>query len=328
MAFKEPFLFVSPRRGKRRFAFFLRVSGRWFFGFSVFVGLVTMMTENNVLFFMASLLFSVLTLSSALSDFGLYGLRFSRRESESFEGSEVRDVWVLHNPTPMPMMALQFGEFRNGAYEAHFFLPYLRPFAKIEIEIIRSNRKKRGRHDWDSLYVMSSAPFGYSEKYFHSKTPGSRMVWPERKQSNLRKWDSQSMREEIQLQSRSSDGGAGPELEGLDESTWGADARHFYALRSDVANRQFKLKRHARPAARTTMILELKNFSTAEQLEKEIRHFAKIADRARVGSHVLMIKSENRPLKTLTRRREMLDALACVGFTGTSKSYETYGEAA
>ena len=137
MAFKDPFLLVSPRRGKRRFAFFLRVSGRWFFGFSVFVGLVTMMTENNVLFFMASILFSLLILSSALSDFGLYGLRFSRREGESFEKSTVRDVWVLRNPMPVPMMALQFGEFREGRYEPHFFLPYLGPFAKKEIEIDR-----------------------------------------------------------------------------------------------------------------------------------------------------------------------------------------------
>jgi hypothetical protein len=306
----DPFFLVRPRKGPRRYAFYLRLSGRYFFAFTSFVTLFTLMSENNILFFMSSLLLSLLVIGSIFSDLGLYRIKVSRKEGEVFQGEESLDIWELKNSSPFPLFALQIGEFRESQYEAHFFLAYLGPFMKKQVRLGHKLLTKRGLHGWDSLYVMSSAPFGFSEKYFHLMEQGQRMIWPQRSQgplsaaSELSKWQ-----KEIKP-SRVSDRCFGPEVEGVGDYVWGSDAKHLSVLQSDFSRRQLKVRRFSDSDTQRTLTLELNKIRNAEELEGELGRLSAAVDRGPRIQMSLVIRLSSEQVRVYRTRKDILNALA------------------
>lgn len=173
------FFFKTPRKSKPRYAIFVTPGGRWFLIFTIFVVTVTMTTDNNILYFLSSFLLASVFLSSLFSDLAFYKIKISRILGPAFAKETPEDIWEIKNPTPLPLLGLEVGEWQTSHCVIALKIPYLGPFKSLRL---RPTEKlpQRGSHVWQSLYIATEAPFSFTKKFFFFNNSGERLIWPEK----------------------------------------------------------------------------------------------------------------------------------------------------
>jgi hypothetical protein len=155
----------------------ISTAGKWFVGFTIFLGVVAIYSGNNVIYLLESLLLSCLIFSGIISEYTVSRIQLSREVRELFADGSCNDVWILTNPTIFPLYCIEVGEVRDGKFEPFAFCVFLKSKSVIRLP---SNQgiAKRGIYHWDGIGIATSFPFGFAKKIrieFHS---GSRIVWP------------------------------------------------------------------------------------------------------------------------------------------------------
>jgi hypothetical protein len=177
---KKRILIRAPLKGKRKYGLEFTPAGLWFFSYTLVVALVTFTTENNILYLLTSFLVSAIFLSSLFSDFALYRTLVTRKTKSLFaKDSRSTDLWTIENKSYFPLFSIELGEYTHGNYTPLDRIPYLGPRKKISFESPYF-AKQRGLHQWESIYIATEAPFGFTKKYHHKIESLSRFIWPAR----------------------------------------------------------------------------------------------------------------------------------------------------
>jgi uncharacterized protein (DUF58 family) len=154
-------------------------SGKWYIALTIALGVVALVSANNVLYLIESLLLSGLILSGVLSERAISAVRvdLARRPAEA--GSASRDRVRVTNERGFPLFCVEVGEWRAGRFVPLAYIPRLAPRATGTYES-RQVFGARGRHRWDGLAVATSYPFGFARKFRVERGAGERLVWPAR----------------------------------------------------------------------------------------------------------------------------------------------------
>ncbi len=266
----------------------LSTAGKWFVGFTILLGVVAIYSSNNVIYLLESLLLSCLIFSGIISEFTVSRMQIRREIREAFANSPSRDVWVLKNPTFLPLYCVEVGEVKNGKFLSLAFCVFLP--GRSEVRITSSQIiSERGRYHWDGLGVATSFPFGFAKKIRVDITPGSRIVWPELK----------ATKELALKESRSEFEVIDGELEEIEP--WG-DIRKIHWPSSGKSNRFF-----ARPYRPSKSADEIElSLEDRRDWELEISKTAAFFQR---GGRTLILRSGSRSQK-ISGKVRVMDALA------------------
>lgn len=158
--------------------------GRWFLAFTIVLGVVAINSGNNVVYLLESLLLSSLIFSGILSELTLTRIKFTRQIRQAAAGEQAGDILVLQNTGWLPLYCVELGEWKNGKFTALAFVLQIPGHSELKI---KSHQivELRGRHQWDSLALGTSFPFGFARKLRIIPLKGERIVWPGRAEGAL-----------------------------------------------------------------------------------------------------------------------------------------------
>jgi uncharacterized protein (DUF58 family) len=167
--------------------------GKWFLLFTILLGVVAINSGNNVIYLMESLLLSALIFSGLLSEYTLSRVDFERGLAQAVAGSPANDRLRLKSRAWLPLYCLEVGEWKTGRFHPIGFCLALGSKGEARF-FSRQVLPLRGRHQWDSLAVATSFPFGFARKIRILGQPGGRIVWPagafaERRGGPKGEWD-------------------------------------------------------------------------------------------------------------------------------------------
>lgn len=155
----------------------ISAGGKWFVAFTILFGVVAINSGNNIIYLLESLLLSSLIFSGVLSELVVARAEVRRGCGQAMVGRTTGDVWLVKNPGWFPLYCLELGEWVEGRFVAHAFVPAVLPGDERRIAA-GAVMGERGRHHWDSLAVATSFPFGFARKIRFFGGAGSRLVWP------------------------------------------------------------------------------------------------------------------------------------------------------
>jgi uncharacterized protein (DUF58 family) len=155
-------------------------SGRWYLGLTIALGVLALVTGNNVFFLIESLLLSGLIFSGILSERTVAAVHLIFRRGRAIAGQVTGDEIILQNKKNFPLFCIEIGEWVEGKFISFAFIPRLGAHQSLVVES-RQVLKERGHHVWDGVCVGTSYPFGFARKIRIIWNEGKRIVWPARK---------------------------------------------------------------------------------------------------------------------------------------------------
>lgn len=155
------------------------IPGRWYLALTIALGVVALISANNVLYLIESLLLSGLIFSGILSERTLSAVRVDiQRLPASARGSSP-DRIRIHNLKKFPVFCLEIGEWRKGEFTPLAYVPRLGPQSQVTLPS-RQIFESRGLHRWEGFAIATSYPFGFARKLKLVPSGGERIIWPPR----------------------------------------------------------------------------------------------------------------------------------------------------
>jgi uncharacterized protein (DUF58 family) len=176
----KPFKTFSNRRRSspiRRLQ--LSVSGKWFVTLSIAIGVVALVTGNNTLYLIESLLLSGLILSGVLSERFISAVEFEVHRHPAIAKAPVKDKIRIKNHKRFTVFSIELGEWGENGFIPLAYIPRLSGRESMTV-MSRQKFEQRGTHRWKALAVATSYPFGFAHKIRLIANQGERLVWPER----------------------------------------------------------------------------------------------------------------------------------------------------
>jgi hypothetical protein len=152
-------------------------AGKWFIGFTIVLGVVAIQSGNNVIYLLESLLLSSLIFSGIISEYTVSRIQAKREIHQGVAGAEVKDHWILKNPSIFPLYCIELGEWKENKFDPQAFCVLLKGKSEIRIESSHT-LDRRGFHEWQGLVIATSFPFGFAKKIRILFQGGKRIVWP------------------------------------------------------------------------------------------------------------------------------------------------------
>jgi len=152
-------------------------AGYWYVVLTIAMGVVALVTANNVLYLMECLLLGGLILSGVISERSISSIEVEWVRRQATAGAKTRERLQIHNPTRFAFFCLEIGEWRAGKFEAFAFITKIeaRSLILVPVERVFENR---GAYAWDGIAIATSAPFGFAQKVLVLREPGNRLIWP------------------------------------------------------------------------------------------------------------------------------------------------------
>jgi uncharacterized protein (DUF58 family) len=155
----------------------ISASGGWYVALTVLLGVVALVSGNNVLYLIESLLLSGLILSGVLSERTVSGVSFEVLRRPAVARTPVQDQIRIVNRRRASVFCLEIGEYTQGEFIPLCFVPRLAPRETLIVPS-RQVLPARGIHRWDGLALATRYPFGFAKKVALVPSPGQRIVWP------------------------------------------------------------------------------------------------------------------------------------------------------
>ncbi|MGE0616388.1 MAG: DUF58 domain-containing protein [Bacteriovoracia bacterium] len=171
---------MKPSRRKLK----VSTSGHWYLALTIAMGVVAIVTSNNILYLLESFLLGGLILSGILSERAISAVDIEWRRTPTIAGEPCRDRIKIHNRRSLPIFCLEVGEVRGGEFIPHLFVPFLPPRGSVE-HISAYAYARRGEVSWEGHACATRYPFGFAKKIRWFASPGTRLVWPERTRETL-----------------------------------------------------------------------------------------------------------------------------------------------
>lgn len=254
-----------PRRLK------LTREGKYFIAITFGVGLVGILTANNLLYVLLGVLLSLIVVSGMLSEASLRGLRVTRKLPLRAQVGRPHLVEIeVHNDKKrMPSYAIEVEDLRAGqpADKRCFFLK-VSPGAS-QVAAYRRIPTRRGLDQHTGFRVATRFPFGFFEKSREFRAAGDLIIYPA--------VDPIALPQQLDGGSHAHGGaavrrGSGDEILGLRLMREGDDPRDIYWKRSTALGPKVVMERATEVMSRA--FLSIDNTATVEQPSTEwLRHF-------------------------------------------------------
>lgn len=154
-------------------------AGYWYTALTIGLGVAALLSANNVLYLIESLLLSGMIFSGVLSERSVSAVEVQVSRKGASAGTPVGDIIKIRNKRNYPLFCVEIGEWVDGEFLIHGFLP--RISAKETLSITsKVVYPQRGVHQWEGIAVGTSYPFGLAKKIRILDLPGSRTIWPKR----------------------------------------------------------------------------------------------------------------------------------------------------
>lgn len=264
----------------------ISTGGKWFLLFTVLLGVAAINSGNNVIYLIESLLLSALLFSGILSEFTVSRARLRRVAAQALAGEPTRDLLVIENRSWFPLYCVEAGEWREGEWATLGFALLVPPRSEARLHSSQV-LPRRGRHEWGSLALATSFPFGFARKIRLLGAGGSRIVWP---------------------------GGVASASRGGDRGEWDWESGEIEEVEpwEDISRLHWPTTaRSGRPMARTRRRQSAEeeaelDLDSGGDLEEKIR---RASGRLQADARRLAIKEEGR-IRKIEGARLALDALA------------------
>jgi uncharacterized protein (DUF58 family) len=152
-------------------------AGIWYVGLTILLGVTAMASGNSIVYVFESLLLSGLILSGILSERQISGIEVEIRRRQARAQEPTRDIIHVTNRRFTPAFCMEIGEWRNNRFEPMIFITRLAPQSSVVLSS-RQVIRERGAHEWQSLVIATSFPFGFARKLMLLPSAGKRLVWP------------------------------------------------------------------------------------------------------------------------------------------------------
>jgi uncharacterized protein (DUF58 family) len=143
------------------------------------MGVVGLLSGNNVLYLIESFLLSGMILSGVLSERSVSAVSLQIRRISATAGEPALDQITLTNNRRITLFCIEAGEWVDGKFVELAFISRLGPKCSVTVPS-RAVYPKRGISRWDATAVATSYPFGFARKVKILDREGSRLVWPAR----------------------------------------------------------------------------------------------------------------------------------------------------
>jgi uncharacterized protein (DUF58 family) len=159
-------------------------SGKWYLALTIALGVVALVSGNNSIYLMESILLSGLTLSGLVSESAIKNLQAEWKPRSAHAGRPTCDSITLSNPANSPVHAIEIlCEFEDD--RGRLWIETIAFVAEVPARssvTVSSNQvfQKRGTHFFTALLISTRAPFGFARKSKVFFEQGNRLIWPER----------------------------------------------------------------------------------------------------------------------------------------------------
>ena len=155
------------------------VSGKWYLALTVGLGVVALVSGNNILYLIESLLLSGLIFSGVLSERTVSNVRCEFKRGQAVAGERLPDTIVVTNRSKRPLFCVEIGEWKDGRFRPVAFFPRIGGRASVSArsELVTD---ARGEQEWEGFAIATSSPFGFARKIKIIRSAGRRLVWPSR----------------------------------------------------------------------------------------------------------------------------------------------------
>ncbi|MCH2107861.1 MAG: DUF58 domain-containing protein [Polyangiaceae bacterium] len=264
--------FRAPRRLK-----FTR-EGKYYVALTFGVGLVGVLTANNLLYVLLGMLLSLIVVSGILSESSLRKIRVTRRLPQRSQVGRVHyvEIQVRNDKKKMPSYAIEVEDLRQGqpADKRCFFLKVAPQSAQVAA--YRRIPVRRGLDRHDSFRIATRFPFGLFEKSRVLESSGELIVYPGVEERRL----------PAQQHGQQDQGGSaasrlrGEEFFGIRLMRDGDDPRDIYWKRSTSGGPRVVIERSSEVRARVRLLLNDTVDSASPSLEEKKSFEARIRDTA------------------------------------------------
>jgi uncharacterized protein (DUF58 family) len=154
-------------------------AGYWYTALTIGLGVVALLSGNNVLYLIESLLLSGMIFSGVLSERSISALEIEIRRTEACARSPTQDSIRVRNRRRFSVFCVEVGEWRKGRFVCAAFIPRIAAHSD-QLVTSKIQFSERGVHRWEGIAIATSFPFGLARKVRVICTPGERLVWPEK----------------------------------------------------------------------------------------------------------------------------------------------------
>lgn len=295
--------------GKRRLH--ITVPGRWYLVLTIGLGVVALMSGNNILYLLESFLLGGLILSGILSEQAIAAVDLRWKRRPAIAKKTGFDRIEIENRSRLPLYSVEIGEWKSGRFERLALLPYLEPHGRLTLEVPRQF-EKRGTHSWDGLAAATAYPFGLARKVRFVPDPGKRLVWPEdlgRSIHDGRRSPASSARSgAVSLHAQSQRMSSGEAADGEVRAYQSGDDLRDAIWSLSLVRDEPLLRARSFQKARRAEILDLRPQSqSAERLEKRLSELATLVYRDELEALTVVHATAK---KRLENPSKILDLLA------------------
>jgi uncharacterized protein (DUF58 family) len=155
------------------------LAGKWYIALTIGLGVAAILSGNNVLYLIESILLSGMILSGVLSERAISAVEVRAMRAPIAACTESADTISLSNHSKQTLFCIEILEWNGKKFDSLSFVPRIGPNASIKVSSDQK-LKSRGVHSWSGFAVATSFPFGFARKLRLIDGPGERLVWPKR----------------------------------------------------------------------------------------------------------------------------------------------------
>lgn len=152
-------------------------SGKWYIALTIALGVTALVSANNAIYLIESLLLAGLILSGLRSEKQISSVKVDFLRVQAKANEPTADWVIVKNETGKALFCLEVGEWREGKFHALAFFPRIRSRETVRMQS-KQEIRRRGTHRWEGFAVATSFPFGFARKIKVVRRPGERIVWP------------------------------------------------------------------------------------------------------------------------------------------------------
>ena len=163
------------------------VSGRWYLVLTILIGVIAIVTGNNAIYVMESLLLSGFILSGVLSEQMITGIELEiiRGTATAHDPSSNHDQIRITNSKNRTLYAIEIGEWnskgesapQNKRFSPLTWISQIEPHQTLVLPS-EQTYEKRGLHSWEAIAIATRYPFGFAKKIRFKLEAGEKLVWP------------------------------------------------------------------------------------------------------------------------------------------------------
>lgn len=158
----------------------LTLSGRWYLALTIAMGVVALVSGNNVLYLIESLLLSALIFSGVLSERMIAALEVRVRRHPAIAAQASSDLIEITHHRGYPVFCVAIEELlEDGSTRLLAYLSRLAPRARVVLPSVQ-RFEQRGEVRVLGVRVVTSYPFGFATKILTHYRTEHRLIWPER----------------------------------------------------------------------------------------------------------------------------------------------------